>query len=107
MTLIIAMSIKYNKQLYYKYFKLWIYSVIISFTLCMILLLLNRMQSIDISPSLIVGVLLLPLVIVSIYGILKNYTITYTAGYIREGITSKYINFILLVLYFILVAVVG
>jgi len=102
------MNILYNKKLYYKYFKVWIFSVVICFIASGLILIFNKLSNIEISFTVITGIFLLPLLITAIYGLFNNYTMTYNVGYIRTGITAIYINISLMLLYIIsLITITG
>ena len=89
------MDIVYDRKLYFSYFKMWAYSGAICFV------------NVEISFTIIAGILLLPLVITSAYGIHKKYTMTYKVGYIGTGKSAIFLNIFLIVLYFIILILVA
>ena len=95
------MNISYNRTLYYKYFKVWVLSVVVCLTVSGVVLLASKVLNVEIDIRVIASILFLPLVITSIYGLINNCAMTYSAGHIRTGKAAVYINIFLMVVYLI------
>ena len=88
-----------NRDLYRRYFKVWIGSAVV----CVILGSIIGFAASDINPKvlflLITSIVALPMVVIGIYGLKHNYSNARIWNHIHRGKGAKFINILYLMIY--------
>lgn len=85
---------------YKKYFNIWIYGIALSFTTACVTAFLLRNLNHELLVPLIVGLLLIPLVVASMYGFINGYSMSHRYGYIYKGASSVFTNILSMAIFF-------
>ena len=96
-------NIAYNRKLYLRYMLVWAFSIAICFMVSASILFLSGRASSTLDFSLIIALVFMPLVVTSIYGFYRGYSITHNYGHICYGRRAVITNSFLMALYIIIV----
>ena len=91
-----------DKSLYWAYFRVWIYGIIVSFSLCGLFSYLFRNSDPNWVLPISLSILFSPLVLCGIHGIRRGYSMSYKYGYICHGNYSIFWNLFPIVLYILI-----
>lgn len=93
-----------DKQLYWKYLKVWIYGGLLSFSISSLFgYLLNKSDPILVVPAML-SILFFPVFLCGILGIWWGYCPSRKLGYIHRGNIAIFLNSFIIFIYFISIA---
>ena len=95
-----------NRELYQRFGRIWILSIFICFVIASIT---GSILS-DLEPNLLVpliaGILLLPLIVIGIYGLKRGYSAGHWWNHIYQGGVALFVNALWIALYILIMIIV-
>ena len=88
-----------NRKLYWKYFKVWIVGILISFPVTVTFGYVTKEMHSNMTLPLSLTILFFPLVIVSFYGFRHGFCPAYRYGFVYRGRKARFWNTVPLIYY--------